>query len=147
MRKQLSIFSIAACLIATSLSTHARIYRWVDENGKVNYTDTPPSHATIDEHKIKVPRRSSSAPGSKEKDATDKDENLETTAEKKQIQQDYIIPDPDPAKCEQAKSQIAVYTNTPRIRALVNGETKYLDEGEVAERLENWKTAKSVYCD
>ena len=144
MRKHISIISIAACLIATSISAHAKIYRWVDENGKVNYTDTPPTHAAVEEHKINAPRKSSSAPASKEKDAT---ESETVRTEKKQIQEEYIIPDPDPAKCQQAKSQIAVYTNTPRIRALVNGETKYLDEGEIAERLKNWKTAESVYCD
>lgn len=32
----------AACLLLCAASAHAELYKWVDANGKVNYTDTPP---------------------------------------------------------------------------------------------------------
>ncbi len=33
---------IALCLLATALCAHAQQYRWVDEKGRVQYSDTPP---------------------------------------------------------------------------------------------------------
>ncbi len=33
---------LLAVLLATALPAHAKLYKWVDENGRVSYTDTPP---------------------------------------------------------------------------------------------------------
>lgn len=146
MRKHIPLLVIATCIGAFSITAHAKIYRWVDDNGKVNYTDTPPTHAAIEEHKINAPKKSSSKPAAKEENSTASADQSDSAKATEKKEQEYIIPEPDPAKCKQAESQVALYTNTPRIRALVKGETKYLDESEVAERLSNWKTAQSIYC-
>lgn len=33
---------LLAVLLVTALPAHAKLYKWVDENGRVSYTDTPP---------------------------------------------------------------------------------------------------------
>ncbi len=38
-----STFFLAALLVTSSLTVEARLYRWVDENGKTQFSDKPPS--------------------------------------------------------------------------------------------------------
>lgn len=36
------VFFLAVCLACVALAAEARLYRWVDENGKVQFSDNPP---------------------------------------------------------------------------------------------------------
>jgi hypothetical protein len=48
--------SLAICLLLTSFNSHAALNKWVDADGKVHYSDTPPTDV-----KVKT-LRSSAAP-------------------------------------------------------------------------------------
>lgn len=40
--------ALVAVLSCVALSAHAEIYRWVDANGKVHYTDKPPAGVKVE---------------------------------------------------------------------------------------------------
>ncbi|MSP95620.1 MAG: glutaredoxin family protein [Betaproteobacteria bacterium] len=56
MSKRILIRSFAACALLTAvLAAQAQQYRWVDEKGRVQYSDTPPPAGTKDVRKKNVP--------------------------------------------------------------------------------------------
>ena len=43
---------ILAALLAMTTAAHAEVYKWVDEDGNVHFTDTPPPKQKTEEVKI-----------------------------------------------------------------------------------------------
>lgn len=43
---------LLACLLGSSLSGLAEIYKWTDENGRSHYTDTPPAEKNAEQVKL-----------------------------------------------------------------------------------------------
>jgi glutaredoxin len=43
---------VLAAAAATALPAHAEVYRWVDKDGKVNYSDNPPPEVKADQRKL-----------------------------------------------------------------------------------------------
>jgi len=62
------IILISVILLATSATTpvHSKIYKWVDEDGKVHMSDKPPRAGGFDEVKVKVNVISSQNPLTKD---------------------------------------------------------------------------------
>ncbi|MFT4174607.1 MAG: glutaredoxin family protein [Rhodocyclaceae bacterium] len=44
--------AVALLAIIAAGASHGEVYRWVDKNGKVNYSDNPPPDANIEQRKI-----------------------------------------------------------------------------------------------
>jgi hypothetical protein len=67
--------SVALLLaLCVALPVSAQMYKWVDSDGKVQYSDKPPP-SNIKTEKLRVPERAASKPAASEaKDGTQKDE-------------------------------------------------------------------------
>ena len=50
----LLITVISSLLLLCSYSADAEIYKWIDEQGKVHFTDNPPSNKQAEEVKLKI---------------------------------------------------------------------------------------------
>ena len=44
MKQRMKIIIFSTSLLLVSFSAYAQVYKWTDENGKVHYTDRPPSN-------------------------------------------------------------------------------------------------------
>jgi glutaredoxin len=44
--------AVALLALVAAGASHSEVYRWVDKNGKVNYSDNPPADANIEQRKI-----------------------------------------------------------------------------------------------
>ena len=131
---------VAAFALAVVPLASAELYKYVDKNGKTVYSDTPP--ADVDAKRMTPPpppagngksyvERDKEAQKAREKTGEDAKKNAEK--EKAEAQKKL--------RCEQAKSNLQIYTDGGRIlKNNANGERDYMSDEEIeAERVKTQK--------
>lgn len=139
------------------ISVAANIYKWVDDQGNVHYTQKKPSNAEAE--KLKVPSRAPvdtstySRPTLKKGDAAnnskqaaeknqqageqDNEKKPETAAEKKRRM----------AACEQARNQLATMESSGRVRSRdKEGNTSYLTPEQKQQRMKKIQDSIAKSC-
>lgn len=129
---------------------HAELYKWTDEQGKVHYSDQPP---TLKAQTIRSPSAGQEAITSEAKkslDAQDQDflkrkkeaeearKKAEAEAEKERVQRE---------NCAKARNNLNVLQNTPRVYTTnAAGQRVYMDEAARASSLASSQKAISEFC-
>ncbi len=148
-------FTILLLLLIFSVAVNGQVYKWVDADGKTQYTDQPPPSGTAkDESKLNIrpaPPTSNNNHQTDSINVVDKDQKLsfserraarkEAKAEKEQAAEELN------QKCIQAQGQLKMYRDTPRLRVPDgNGGVVYVDdnvrEGHIKEAQKNI----AAYC-
>ncbi len=137
------------CFYATA---DAQIYKWVDENGKVQYTDQPPPPG------IKQPgqrlqvnpttgtkNNSTSSSRSVAEDRLEFDQRQQKRKEEAAKQQAQA--DENKKKCIDAQGQLRIYTDSPRITVPDGaGGIKFIDDDVRQKKVEEANKAIAKYC-
>ena len=150
--------AVALCMTIVLLSwgttAHARIYKWLDENGQVHYGSQPqPDSQSVEQ--IKIRKNSTTSPRiSKEDLAIDAINRQEAEAERKK--QQALQPEPVkptiPASekrrlCKQAREDYSRIMSRGRMREKNSkGEYVYLTETQRQQRLQASKNRQKKYC-
>ena len=140
--------ALLACLTGASHVALARIYKWVDANGNVQYTQTPPPGG-IKAKEIKAPPHidSSAAVKELEQQQTDLDKKVEQrakTAEKDQQAQQETAEKQQ--KCDQARLRLSSFER-PRVRANEeDGVRRKIPEEERTAEMEKARAAVQELC-
>ncbi len=151
-RRYLRIWPLAAAallVVAPMDSSHARLYKWVDEYGNVTYSERKPPGQQAEEIKVRA------APTS----ADTAQEKLESLKEKANSQaQDREVAnkvDADNKKeaeafkknCEIARQNRQVLQNSSRVQTKdPEGNSYFLDAAEVQAKLEQANRQIELYC-
>ncbi|MCG8435414.1 MAG: DUF4124 domain-containing protein [Gammaproteobacteria bacterium] len=139
------IFLIAASTLALSVS-YGAVYRWVDEDGKVHYSDKPVENAE------QVTVRAPESAGTNEERAERQAEQLKLYSTKRQQaaekrQQEREARKQRAADCERARERAEKLTYTRRLYDVdESGNRVYVDEEEEQRRQEAQQEV-SEYCD
>ena len=129
--------------------TQAKLYKWVDENGNVTYSERKPPDRSFTEVKIRTapitPEQSSEQLDSlKEKADTQKEDRdyAETAAAEDQSHADQLN-----QNCKIARQNKRILENTSRIQDKdKDGNTYFLGESQIAAKLEQNKKQIELYC-
>lgn len=118
--------TILLLLLMFSFVASAQVYKWVDADGKTQYTDQPPpSGAAQDEKKLNIKPTPLSSNSKKQSDADAEDDVSEDkmqsfsdrrTARKEAKEEKEKEAEELNQKCIQAKGQLKMYRDTPRLR-------------------------------
>ncbi len=143
MIRVLQAFIISAGLLATTAlqAEQNGIYRWTDDKGIVQYSDRPPEGVEAVFIKTSTGKRSK-PPEAKE------GEGAETaTANKESGPKSLeVMPEKDPALCEQAKRNLKALDGT-RIRITEpDGTKRILTPDEKEGQRENAKKFMKIHC-
>ncbi|MDX1512710.1 MAG: DUF4124 domain-containing protein [Gammaproteobacteria bacterium] len=127
----------------------AKLYKWVDENGNVTYSERKPPDKQATEIKVRTapvtPDQSrEQLEGLKDKtDTQQKDRDYATTA----ANEDAAAAEQLKKNCEIARQNKRVLENTSRIQGQDSqGNTYFLNEAEIAAKLEQSKKQIELYC-
>lgn len=123
-------------IIATSAS--AGLYKWVDSEGNVHYSQKPPRGQQFKRLKAPAPAPENSKPLFKSTKQKSKSGNVTAaeTAKNKKVRAD---------NCAKAKKNLNNYQLHRRIRDK-NGNVTILDDTERAKQIESAKQAINDYC-
>ena len=129
---------------------HAELYKWTDSQGKIHYSDQPP---TVKTQTIKNPsagQDETTSEAKKSLDARDQEflkrkkdteearKKAEAEAEKERVQRE---------NCAKARNNLSVLQNTPRVYTTnAAGQRVYMDEAARANSLAGSQKAISEFC-
>jgi hypothetical protein len=169
-----SSFSFAVVLALACGLANAQAYRWVDKDGKVRYSDVPPTGAKAKE--IKPPASAPAAPAAAAKDGAAKDgkdakEGQEsadakkgplTPAEQERAYRDrqakakeakekedkeLALAEQRRQNCSMAQDSLRTLEAGRRIGSTnAKGETVYLDEAQIQERIAQARKVVADSC-
>lgn len=147
--------TILLLLLMFSFVASAQVYKWVDADGKTQYTDQPPpSGAAQDEKKLDIkPAPPSSSNGHQSDSANvvddDKPQNFserrsarkEAKAEKERAAEELN------QKCIHAQGQLKMYRDTPRLRVPDgNGGVVYVDDNVREKHIQEAQKNIAAFC-
>ena len=123
---------IVGLMLIFAAGASAQLYRWVDSDGKVRYSDTPPTGVKATTLK---PLPDSSAPPAAVGDAAAKDEQASRDTEAKQD------------NCARARETLATLESGQRIvRTQPNGERYYVDDDQRAAETQKARQSVNGWC-
>lgn len=144
MKSPIQLFTFLAILLATA-TVAAQVYKWVDKDGKVQYTDTPPPPGATKAEPKKVdtpagpasaPAPAGAAPKSLDERARDFDKRKNEAAEKaKKDSESQQNAEVDAENCRDARTAlIDLESGRPINRSNDKGERVFItDEQRQAE--------------
>ncbi len=120
----------------------AGIQKWVDEQGNVNYGDTPPVNTQAEPIAVTKPP---SDPGKPLPRLNSDKNNADPTAENKKTSEN--TPEQDLTICNEAKKDLKVIGRSKRIRLQrADGTTYYMSEDEIESRRVRAEKDIETYC-
>ncbi len=151
----------AAC--ALPLAAHAQVYKWIDENGKVRYGDTPPPKAKTKVISTPSARSPSPPPAAanaarpgeaKKGPLTPAEQEMEFRRRAKEAQtrdakaeKERKDQEARKVNCENSQQTLRGLESGQRItRTDANGERQYLDDAQVAQEIARAKASVSQWC-
>ena len=148
-----SLIALSSVLLLMTAPVHAQLYKWVDEQGKVHYSDQPPSGKVKSESTLSLPSPPGAA-SSPDSGKTWQEKELEfqkrktgaaeAEAKKQKAEQEAKT---KRENCEKAKNQLSqlessapVYTYDEKV-----GRT-YLNEAQRAEAIARARKSVAEWC-
>lgn len=151
-------------VLALALPAWAELYKWVDANGKVHYSDQPPPPEIKQPKTIQAPRTPQRAPapapeGQSEAPAANtpktaaeqemefRKRRVEAAEAEAKRQQEAQAAAEKQRNCDQARNRVALLQTGGRItRAGPNGEQNYLGDNEIASELVAAQKVADSWC-
>jgi len=129
---------------------YAKVYKWVDENGQVNFGDRPESS---DAESVNIRTNETTTPRAIKKPESDpKDKNNNPAADAGKPAEAPLVPEKLSAKektklCNEAKSDYAAISSRGRMREKnAKGEYIYLPDDQRQQRLDAASKKQREYC-
>jgi len=149
--------TIILLLLMFSFVASAQVYKWVDADGKTQYTDQPPpAGAAQDEEKLTIKSAPSSAQMNKLSDTDTKDEvapdKMQSFSERRTARKEAKEEKEKKAaelqqKCVQAKGQLSMYRDTPRLRMPDGqGGVAYVEDNVREKHIQEAQKNIAAYC-
>ncbi len=154
MRSPIQLFAIIAMALATA-TVAAQVYKWVDKDGKTQYTDTPPPPNAIKGEAKKLNTGANAAPvappapnakaTAEKAKATDKRAEEEKSAKK--AEDDKKTTQVNAEQCSAAKRAIAsLESGRPMATTSETGERAILSDEERAKDLTRARAVAAESC-
>lgn len=141
-RGALALTAVALLAAATSATADSGYYRWTNDAGKVQFTQQPPAGRPY--QFIRTSTGTAEQAAAEAATEANKAEAA-TPAEPTSME---VVADKDPAKCEQARNNMAVLSGKARIRSKgEDGEYRYLTPEEIEEQRNRAVEAAEVFCE
>ncbi len=144
------IFAVTVIVLLLSTSTYAQIYKWVDKNGKTQYTDQPPPpDAAKEEKRLNI--KSGPAAGSQDKSRSLSEEREEFDKRRQQQREEdakqQAKSEENKKKCLDAQTQLKMYTDSPRLTVPDGaGGMMYADDDLRQRKIADANKAIAAYC-
>ncbi len=157
MKSPIQIFIALAVLLAATVVT-AQVYKWVDKDGKVQFTDTPPPPGASKDDPKKLTVKPASGPGTAAPPATaakslnDRNKDFEkrrtdaaAAAKKDAEKQDIAAKNAE--VCQDATANLAeLESGRPMGKASANGERSLMSDEERAAQIAKMRDVVSKSC-
>jgi hypothetical protein len=153
---------LTIALLMVALPTSAAMYKWVDKDGKIHYSDQPPPEGARQSGVVNTPApatptTAAPAPGvgtppkgpktAAEQEMEFRKRRLEAAEADAKRQQDAQAAEEKKRNCAQANSRLTALETGGRItKHGPDGETVYLSDAEIAKELVDTRKIADSWC-
>jgi hypothetical protein len=140
---------LTTILLGGATLLHAELYRWVDAEGRVHYTDTPPPANARKSEELQRPRRAAPATPvtPAEQEAAFRKRQLEKAEQQAEQERARKEAETKKRNCDSARSQLAGLQAGGRItRYNAQGEREYLSEQEIQSSIVRAEKSVADWC-
>ena len=142
----LQLIAITLLLLGAS-SVMAAMYKWVDDEGNTQYSQTPPMDRSVERiAKPKAPPAPPSPVDSGTGDAEAADQSPEAESEGPTEAERRAAERHNAAVCKDAREKLQRYETTPRIRVPADDGYRYLSEDERQEQIRKARALIQKHC-
>lgn len=154
MKSPVQLFIAVAILLATA-TVAAQVYKWVDKDGKVQYTDTPPPEGATKAEPKKLnlstgapAAAAGAAPKTLQDRAKDFDKRKTDAAEQaKKAEDQKKDADINTANCTAARSALReLESGRPMVRTSASGEREVVDDSARQADIERARKSEAAFC-
>jgi len=145
-------FLFTGLILLFSITVNAQIYKWVDENGKTQYTDLPPPPGVAKEGQ-RLNIKSSSISGNNEtsKSKNLAEERLEFDKRQQQKKEEEVKQqakaEENKKKCIDAQGQLRLYTDSPRLTVPDGaGGIAFVEDDARQKKIADANKAVATFC-
>lgn len=146
-------FILTGLILLFSVTANAQVYKWLDENGKTQYTDRPPPPETSRAgQRLNIkPTVSANTHNETDKSKNVVDERVEFDKRQKQRKEDETKQqekaEEDKKKCIDAQTRLRMYTDSPRMTVPDgSGGITYVDDDTRQQRINEANKAVKAFC-
>jgi hypothetical protein len=142
----LQLIAITLLLLAAS-STMAAMYKWVDYEGNIQYSQTPPMDRDME--RIAKPKAPPAPPSPVEPATGDTEaagQSPEAESEGPSEEERRAAERHNAAVCKDARETLRNYETTPRIRVPTDDGFRYLSEEERQEQIRKARALIQKHC-
>lgn len=136
-------------LLALPALSHAQLYRWVDAQGQVHYSDSPPPPGAKDTRTVEKPAPSAGQPGKswQEKDMEFRQRRAaEADAESKKAKEAEEARQKQ-ANCEAARKNLQILESGQRVVTTnAQGEREFIDDTARQKAINDARKAVETWC-
>lgn len=137
------VVTVLAVALAASSSALARVYKWVDDEGNVQYTQSPPPDRPAETIQTRVPDRSGTEEGNRQwqtdEEAGNADEGTGQVAMERKEQKQR--------NCEIARKNAELLEAGVRVQVRDDeGNPQVLDDEQMARKLEESQRQIELFC-
>jgi hypothetical protein len=143
--KKAFLFALGAAFAATAL---AQQYKWVDQDGKVRYGDTPPPG--VEATRLKPPPAGAPAPATAPKanpEAAFRKRQQERQESEQKSAKERADAEAKRVNCEQSQASLRTLQSGQRISSTnAAGERVFIDDAERVKEIERTQRAVNDWC-
>lgn len=146
----LVVAAVTLLALATS-ATAGTVYRWVDGDGNVQFSETPPPghDAETTEYRTgsSAPQQPQTADEAPPEDADEQPEldATEDAAEQPEVDAETLARRHE-RRCEAAREGLQIIEENPRLRIEEDGEYRFLEPDEIDARRQEYQEAADESC-
>lgn len=146
------IFVLTAITLLFCTFASAQIYKWVDEAGKIHYTDQPPPpHVNTKEQQLNINTAPATGSHQGSQSSTLSEEREEFEKRRKQRQEneakDQRQAEINKKKCTEAQTQLRMYADSPRLTVPDGaGGMVYVDDDLRQRKIDDANKAIATFC-
>jgi hypothetical protein len=145
-------FLFTGLILLFSITVNAQIYKWVDENGKTQYTDLPPPPGVAKEGQ-RLNIKSSPISGNNETSKSKNlgEERLEFDKRQQQKKEEEVKQqakaEENKKKCIDAQGQLRLYTDSPRLTLPDGaGGIAFVEDDARQKKIADANKAVATFC-
>lgn len=147
----MKIFVFTGLILFLSVTAHAQVYKWVNEQGKTQYTDQPPPGAAKDRQRLNLKSTSPSTHTESSKSKSLSEERVEFDKRRQQRKEEEVKQlakgEENKKKCIDAQTQLRIYTDSPRLTVPDgSGGITYVDDDLRQRKINDANKAISTFC-
>jgi hypothetical protein len=145
---RLSVILILALGVAASADA-TRFYKWIDEDGVVHYSDSPPDHGRFEQIETRDPASSFEELEAFRDDAQEDEREDGDAQEAASVPAPTALAEVRRLNCENARHNLETLTTFDNVQMDVDGdgEPELLNEEQKQQQIERMQAQVEVFCD